>query len=201
MNNQTNLQTLLLEWNKLVLESPLRLKLPLESQEQTWLGRTRANEAEIRNAETSFQRKLPPSYRSFLEFSNGWNGYLVYDIVYLLSVDKIALVTDTDPKLIASWPDLELPPISDAEYLDYPGDEMNFRPQYLRSCIKISSIGDICVLLLNPEIVDANGEWEAWLFAPWIPGAIRYPSFKDMVAAHFVWLQNAQKRASQLNTP
>ena len=37
------------------------------------------------------------------------------------------------------------------------------------------------VLLINPASVDQGGEWEAWDFASWYPGAYRYPSFANLV--------------------
>ncbi len=33
------------------------------------------------------------------------------------------------------------------------------------------------VYLLTPQIITPEGEWEAWFFAHWIPGAERYRSF------------------------
>src|SRR5262249_28866812 len=35
--------------------------------------------------------------------------------------------------------------------------------------------------LLNPMVVWPDGEWEAWFFANWLPGAARYPSFADWI--------------------
>jgi hypothetical protein len=32
--------------------------------------------------------------------------------------------------------------------------------------------------LLNPEVTSADGEWEAFYFAHWLPGVRRYPSFR-----------------------
>ena len=40
---------------------------------------------------------------------------------------------------------------------------------------------DGAVYLLNPKVKTSNGEWEAWNFANWYPGAYRYPSFRSMV--------------------
>jgi hypothetical protein len=37
------------------------------------------------------------------------------------------------------------------------------------------------MILLNPSIVFANGEWEAIFFANWLPGNQRYRSFRDLV--------------------
>jgi hypothetical protein len=39
------------------------------------------------------------------------------------------------------------------------------------------------VILLNPARTDRSGEWEAWDFATWYPGAYRYPSYQRLVEA------------------
>jgi hypothetical protein len=49
--------------------------------------------------------------------------------------------------------------------------------------LEVSDIGDSAILLLNPEVVTPDGEWEAWDFANWHPGAVRYRSFWDMMQA------------------
>jgi hypothetical protein len=37
--------------------------------------------------------------------------------------------------------------------------------------------------LLNPEVVGADGEWEAFFFAHWVPGVRRFPSFWALMLA------------------
>ncbi|MER6977287.1 hypothetical protein [Streptomyces carpinensis] len=37
------------------------------------------------------------------------------------------------------------------------------------------------VYLLNPCVVTSDGEWEAWYLAHWLPGAVRYRSFWDLM--------------------
>jgi len=46
-------------------------------------------------------------------------------------------------------------------------------------------VGDSAVYLLNPQVISADGEWEAWFFANWLPRAHRYRSFQEMMEAHF----------------
>ncbi|MET8862730.1 hypothetical protein ABZW11_07205 [Nonomuraea sp. NPDC004580] len=36
-------------------------------------------------------------------------------------------------------------------------------------------------VLLNPRVRTAEGEWEAWFHAPWLPGAHRYRTFLDLM--------------------
>src|SRR5690606_3968544 len=54
----------------------------------------------------------------------------------------------------------------------------DFRP--LASTLQLSDKGDAAILLLQPERVGPDGEWEAWFMASWIPGAYRFPSFWEM---------------------
>lgn len=55
-----------------------------------------------------------------------------------------------------------------------------FDVRYLSTAIQISEVDD-GVLLLNPAIVTPEGEWEAWFFANWLPGALRSPSFFELI--------------------
>ena len=48
--------------------------------------------------------------------------------------------------------------------------------------IVVSTTADTRALLINPGRIDAGGEWEAWDFATWYPGAYRYPSLGRLVA-------------------
>jgi len=76
--------------------------------------------------------------------------------------------------------------ISDELYFVYgpEQDPINLRREYLEHTLEISTHGDSSVYLLNPKIVGADGEWEAWFVANWAPGAYRYRSFAEMMLAH-----------------
>ncbi|MEU6252536.1 hypothetical protein [Streptomyces sp. NPDC047043] len=37
------------------------------------------------------------------------------------------------------------------------------------------------VSLLNPCVITPDGEWEAWYLAHWLPGAVRYRSFRALM--------------------
>ena len=55
------------------------------------------------------------------------------------------------------------------------------RVDQLAETIVISTIVDERVLLINPAAMYQGGEWEAWDFANWYPGAYRYASFAHLV--------------------
>ena len=163
--------------------------LPPDSVDAGWLGYQAATEEELIKLEKRIGAKLPPSYRSFLATSNGWRypGYFVYD---LLPTTKVGWFRDLHQDWIDAWSegaDLigESPQVPDREYFIYgPGqDPGNFREKHWRKTLAISEDGDSAILLLNPKVVTAEGEWEAWFFANWLPGAERYRTFWDLMQA------------------
>lgn len=174
--------------------------LPAESIQSSWMGYPPASEEELSQVENRIGVKLPPSYRSFLAISNGWRypSYFVYD---LMPASKIGWFRDLQKDWIDAWSagaadaveQFGQPqPIPDEEYFVYgPGqDPSNFREEHWRQTLAISEDGDSAILLLNPKVVTADGEWEAWFFANWIPGAERYRSFWEMMQAQLAnWMK------------
>jgi cell wall assembly regulator SMI1 len=154
------------------------------SQKKTaagWLGEQGATEAEITSAEQRLGVRLPPSYRSFLAESNGFDhiGPFIYRLYNASEIEWFRIRNQ-------DWVDAYQNPINKEpgaedttpeEHLANPDDSVRFRTAYLWSCLQISEEGDSAVVLLNPEVVNAEGEWETWFFANWYPGAVRYPSF------------------------
>jgi len=80
--------------------------------------------------------------------------------------------------------------VSDEEYLVYGDSAVQpLGAEYLQTALIVSDYGD-GIYLLNPQTVTPEGEWEAWFFAHWVPGADRYPSFWELMAAeheHFLY--------------
>jgi len=146
-----------------------------------WLGEPGATEAEIIAAEQLLGLRLPPSYRAFLEETNGFDhiGYFIYRLYSIAEIDWFRVRNqdwiDAYQNPINKEPGTE--DITPEEHLANPNDSVRFRTAYLSSCLQISEEGDSAVVLLNPEVVNGEGEWEAWFFANWHPGALRYPSF------------------------
>ena len=151
-------------------------KIPAE-----WLGEPGATEAEITSAELRLGVRLPPCYRRFLTESNGFDhiGPFIYR---LYNTSEIEWFRVRNPDWINAYQNpIDKKPeeedITREEHLANPDDSVRFRTAYLSSCLQISEEGDSAVVLLNPEVVNDDGEWETWLFANWYPGARRYPSF------------------------
>lgn len=97
---------------------------------------------------------------------------------------------DLDPQLIAAWTDGygesdgSDVQIDDADYFVYDEtqSQTSLRPEYLAHTLKISETPDATdVYLLNPCVVTADGEWEAWYLAHWMAGAVRYRSFWELM--------------------
>jgi hypothetical protein len=188
----------------------VREDLPDDVVASAWLGYEGASEKEIAALEERLGKRLPPSYRSFLAETNGWRecGPFIYKLWPCSEVrwfrernqDWIdAYVHPENNGIRIVYPHGQSPsepqPLTDDEYLVY-GEEQNscrFRTEYLQSALEISDVGDSAVLLLNPEVVTDAGEWEAWLFANWMPGAHRYRSFRELMQGEHESFRRLQK--------
>jgi hypothetical protein len=188
--NIQNWQQLLRQWTQdiFVDDDFLSDQVPRDVIRSGWLGYPGATEAQLVATEHRLGVQLPPSYRTFLQTTNGWRQLTsyIYQIWPTEGVDWFAVKNQS---LINIWINsyAHALPISDQDYFVY-GEEQyapRFRPRYLQSALEISECDDGTVYLLNPQVVTPAGEWEAWLLAPWLPGAHRYPSFWElMVSEH-----------------
>ena len=53
-----------------------------------------------------------------------------------------------------------------------------------KNSLQISDWENSAIFLLNPQVI-SGGEWEAWFYANWLPGANRYRSFWDMLRMEY----------------
>jgi hypothetical protein len=179
------------EWNReLIACDDIARDLPPEVKASHWLGFPGASEEQIARAEARLGRRLPPSYRAFLSVSNGWRSTGFF-ISRLWSTDEIEWFRVRHHEWIDDWN-------RGAEYYDLrnpqqvvpdPNDERLSLPFTL----EVSDVGDSAIYLLNPQIVTAEGEWQAWFFSNWNPGAVRYDSFQEMMQAerkHFLYVRD-----------
>jgi hypothetical protein len=154
-----------------------------------WPGSPPASEEQLLQAENRLKVKLPPSYRAFLAASNGWRN-ASREVPILRPIEKIRWFKREH----RDWVQAYLDPMQGTEailpaerdYFNYAeGDTVNFDVNHLAQTLCISEVGDSAVLLLNPMVIWPDGEWEAWLFANWLPGASRYRSFGDWIRREF----------------
>ena len=142
-----------------------------------WLGEPGATEEHIRAAEQRLGVGLPPSYRRFLAETNGFHELSPF-IYRLFGTSEIDWFRNLNPDWIDAYQHNGGDDLSPEEHLRDPSDSVRFRTAYLSSCLQISDEGDSAVVLLNPEVVTPEGEWETWFFANWQPGATRFRSFR-----------------------
>jgi len=152
-----------------------------------WLGFNGASDAEIEMHEDRLKASLPPSYKEFLRVSNGFKqlNAFVWDI---LPINKIDWLREFDPTLYKLYTTTFKDSFNatDKEYFVY-GKKQNttdFRSEYLANSLAISGWGDASILLLNPS-VKFGQEWEAWMFATWHLGPIRYKSFEELMQKEY----------------
>jgi hypothetical protein len=119
------------------------------------------------------QTGLPAHYVEFLRVSNGFSA-LSSTAPPLLSVENIGWLKEkVDAQTLAILN-------------QYPGDDL---PQVLESSLLISEqIGTDMVLLIPPG--KSSASWQCWFFAHWIPGEIRYPSFRHYFEEAFSRLKD-----------
>lgn len=143
---------------------------------------------QLADVERRLKIPLPPSYRAFLKVSNGW-GQTTFAIEHVWGTRQINWFRKKNRDWIEAYtvpsmwePHEETP---DEEYFAYEQLAAEFRSAHLKETLQISEIGDAAVYLLNPQVIDGTGEWEAWFFANWLPGVHRYRSFREMMEAEY----------------
>lgn len=179
------------QWSQELIRSRLCKNFPDDVVASGWLGFPGASEADLESLENRLGQRLPPSYREFLQVSNGWRLTTSF-VSNLWPNGKVEWLKKRHPDVIEAWTQFggEIS-VSDEEYFVY-GEEQDpaaLRSEYLDSALAVSELTDNGMYLLNPQVINAAGEWEAWFFASWLPGAQRYQSFWDlMVAEHEAFL-------------
>jgi len=130
-----------------------------------WLGYPGATEDQIAGLEARLGKSLPPSYRAFLKVSNGFRqpGMMTERI---LSIDEVDWFRVRHRELVD---------LCKSEYLEYLLDTLG---------ISIEDIDGEYFYLLNPNVVTANGEWEAICFT-WDGSESRHPSFWDLMQKEY----------------
>jgi len=159
-----------------IRESEKKVRIASEQSERGYPGYPGATEAEIQEAEVRLGARFPPSYRAFLQASNGWGAMGGACPGKLWSTTEIEWLFVRNQKAIEMWG--YDPELSMEEHLEFQSqDPVMYHGPFMRGALEISDWGDACILFLSPEVVTPEGEWECWELASWHPGAARFPSF------------------------
>jgi hypothetical protein len=144
---------------------------------------------------------LPPSYKEFLKASNGLKQPLEQLVTTggdFWPAEEIDWFRVRNKEWIDAWIDGEnsyyrgepAPETPDEQYFVY-GSEQNpcdLRSRYMQNALEISHDGDAGIYLLISDVINEDGEWEAWHLASWLPGAGRFRSFEEMMKEHYTAL-------------
>ncbi|MFJ3363726.1 SMI1/KNR4 family protein [Streptomyces anthocyanicus] len=135
-----------------------------ERLEAGWAGAEPAGEEAIVAAEERLGVRLPPSYRNFLQVSDGWEDIGFVD---LFQVGDIGWFADLCAGLMEAWSE--------------PKTFEEFYPM-LKRCLLIGDDdgGSGCYWLLHADSVGENSEWTAY---EWWPGDGDDPTpYRDFTA-------------------
>ncbi|UNO38483.1 SMI1/KNR4 family protein [Streptomyces sp. MST-110588] len=121
-----------------------------------WLGFAPATPARIAALEERLGHRLPPSYRTFLEVTDGWRH--AGGFVWLLAGTEGACWYEDDAGL--------------AEIFQEDLDEDATREEILEATIwtrglQLAMESDVVDVLMDPDDVDEHGEWAVYTWAPW----------------------------------
>jgi hypothetical protein len=143
------------------------------------LGFPGATDQEIAAAEERLGVMLPPSYREFLKATNGLlqpYSYVAACGGDFCSAEEIDWFRVRNTDWIDAYEDVDVA---------VRGRSGRRLVDELRGTLEISRGGDAAVYLLNPDVVDAEGECEALFFASWSPDVERFRSFSAMMRARY----------------
>jgi hypothetical protein len=186
---ELNWQGLMQKWNQAAILANQSLpeeRRVAEISNHEWLGYPGATDEQIAQSEIHLGATFPPSYRSFLKVTNGWQ-YLDFSIYRLWSTEEVDWFSVRNQEWIDTCIEYaDSSPISDEEYFVYDTDrDQPMRTEYLQTALEISDVGNSAILLLNPQVISDEGEWECWMLATWIPGAYRHRSFWELMNTQY----------------
>jgi HEAT repeat protein len=176
-----------------------------------------ATEAAIAALEARLGSVLPPSYRAFLAISDGADAFPGWGAVTtawvtsgpsgLRGADDVDWIRNGDRMMVSIWTVSDRPDESASED-DHPlyvarqpeRDYLLAEPSkhasggeekggHIRHVLEISNCVDGYATYLNPLVLDADGEWEAWDFGTKTLGGVRHRSFRALLEADTAQLE------------
>ncbi|MCK8438250.1 SMI1/KNR4 family protein [Streptomyces sp. D2-8] len=144
------------EWADSLPDDETRSEDDEAARRARWLGFPPASEERIAAMEERLGRRMPPSYRRFLEVSDGWRH--AGGFVWLLAGTEDAHWHDNESGLADLF----------EEYLDEDAGPGERREADLwRRGLQLDVESDATHVLLDPEDVDGDGEWAVYTWASW----------------------------------
>ncbi|GAQ75151.1 hypothetical protein T45_06932 [Streptomyces turgidiscabies] len=136
-----------------------------------WLGFPAASEERIAAMEERLGLRMPPSYREFLQVSDGWRH--AGGFVWLLAGTEDAHWHNDESGLAEMF----------EEYLDEDaGPEERQEVDLWRRGLQLDVESDATYVLLDPEDVDEDGEWAVYTWASWRASAPeRFANFLEFM--------------------
>jgi hypothetical protein len=132
-----------------------------------WAGRPPATEEQLAALEDKLEVRLPPSFREFLQVSNGW-GYTINFVEAIRGTADLGWLRDLDPLWVEIYDDLD--------------DDGEDEAAILRRALLISTDADGGCLFLDPGDVNEDGEWAAYELFSWrAMGPERHDSFSALM--------------------
>ncbi|WKD33244.1 SMI1/KNR4 family protein [Streptomyces xanthophaeus] len=144
------------EWADSLPDDEARSQEDEAARRDRWLGFPPASEERIAAMEERLGRRMPPSYREFLEVSDGWRN--AGGFVWLLAGTTDVRRHDNESGLADLF----------EEYLDDDaGPDERRNADIWRRGLQLDVESDITHVLLDPEEVDEDGEWAVYTWASW----------------------------------
>ena len=177
-------QTFLKDWNRaiLTLSEVEHYNLPKQVIESGWLGFGAASEEQIRQAEAKLDTRLPPSYRAFLRVSNGWRNTGTF-IDHILPVEQIYWFRDAKDRSLIKHAEMYMNQTKDVIF-DPDYHEVDYS-HFMDTLVIVRPSDEEELYLLNPKVKNDNGEWQAWIFGHWVPGAHAFVSFQALLEGEY----------------
>jgi HEAT repeat protein len=174
--------------------------------------RAPASEERIVALERRLGATLPPSYRAFLAVSDGALAQPAAGVMRgpeplgFLGCELVAWLRDDDRTEIDIWAggqfaDPFRSSAAEVAYLDHDGGSVASdatKCGHLLYALRISNWDDSGLCLVNPLVVDQNGEWEVWHFSVRYLGAFRFRSFRAFLEHDIGELESAPVRQAEL---
>src|SRR5580692_9464264 len=134
----------------------LRQGLPPEDLAKRRLSKPGASQDEIRGRETKLGTRLPPSYREFIAESN---GFLCFPGLGRLSaIAEVGWFRDLDSEWCEILEESSEQWAGIPRSAEYPNDD--WPVPYVREVLQVSTATDDDIILLNPQVISQDGEWE-----------------------------------------